>query len=154
MGLITFTTFSNACNILWLMCTARTPPFNVLPVTASMYLGIIFGAPGGRKRDAAESLIMKIGNQEGFGNGFISSSMMNFRALINIAGPILFGSLYAWGSKRNWPTLAFLVGALTIMISEASLRTLTKDELGLDENGQLKASGSDTPDSKAIAKAA
>mmetsp|Transcript_74435 Transcript_74435/g.166995 ORF Transcript_74435/g.166995 Transcript_74435/m.166995 type:complete len:449 (+) Transcript_74435:111-1457(+) len=149
-GLINFTTFSNMCNILFYLFFIRFPPLNFFPVTLSAYLGVLFAAPGGRKRDAAESLIMRIGNQAGFGNGFISGCMNNYRALINVIGPVMFGSLYAWGSKRKLSGLPFLVGILTILASEASLRSLSKDELGLDENGQVKDTASSTTKSSQV----
>lgn len=138
LGMRSFTTFSNVCNIMSLLCYARCPPLSsMLPNNAIMYLSVFFGAPGGRKRDAAESLIMKIGSERGFGNGFISGSMMNFRAVINILGPVLFGSLYAWGAKRGRSAIVWYVGALTILAAEFSLRSLSNRELGLDRNGQI-----------------
>jgi len=138
LGMINFTTFSNVCNILSLLCTAWVPPFSLLlSASASMWLGIVFGAPGGRKRDAAESLIMKLGAEAGFGNGFLSGAMMNFRAVINVIGPLLFGGLYARGARRGQPKLAFLAGAGTILAAEALLRTLRPKDLGLDARGQL-----------------
>lgn len=137
-GLVNFTTFSNVCNILNLFCNAMVPPFGWLSSWASMYLGILFGAPGGRKRDAAESLIMQLGAKEGFGNGFISGAMNNFRAVINIIGPTLFGRIYARGAAKGKGSVVFLVGALTIVAAELALRTLSLEELGLDKNGQLK----------------
>ena len=58
------------------------------------YLGLLFAIPGARKRDAVESLIVKLAAEEqGFGKGFISGSLMNFRAILNIAGPYLFGQV-------------------------------------------------------------
>mmetsp|Transcript_62973 Transcript_62973/g.203041 ORF Transcript_62973/g.203041 Transcript_62973/m.203041 type:complete len:452 (-) Transcript_62973:246-1601(-) len=138
LGLINFTTVSNTCNVLNLLCTALVPPLNMFFSTNfSMYLGVLFLASGGRKRDAAESLIMKMGNDEGFGNGFIAGCMMNFRAVVNVLAPLLFGSIYAWGSKRKSPSIVFLAGVLTVLLGEASLRSLRHKDLGLDEHGQL-----------------
>lgn len=136
-GMIKFTTFSNMCNILHLLCNAVVPPFSLLGANLSVWLGLVFGAPGARKRDAAESLIMKIGAEEGFGNGFTSGAMMNFRAIVNVIGPLLFGSLYAWSSKYKRPSIVFLVGALTVLVAEASLRTLKPKDMGLDDRGHL-----------------
>lgn len=136
MGMIRFTTFNNACNCLSLMSYAALPPFSWLSTYVHMYLGVLFAAPGGRKRDAAEALIMKIGQEEGFGNGFLSGAMMNFRSITSIIGPLLLGSAYAWGSKRGRPQVPFIVGCISILLAEASLRTLSKEDLGLDDAGQ------------------
>merc|ERR1712113_871507 len=99
-----FTTFSNACNALYFCAFARVPPFNLFSAAAAMVIGVIVGIPGGRKRDAIESLIMKLGNGEGYGNGFISGSM-NFRAIITILGPLIFGSLYS--GARRWASPSY-----------------------------------------------
>jgi len=134
-GLINFTTFSNMCNALSYVFMARFPPLHFLPTSLCLYAAVLFGAPGGRKRDAAESLVMKLGNQEGFGNGFISGSMMNFRAIVNVLSPPVQGYLYAWGRKKKFPNLVMLFSVLTILVSEAWLRSLSKEELGVDEKG-------------------
>ena len=60
---------------------------------------------GGRKRDAVEALIMKRGAEQGLGRGFLSSSLFNWRAVINVCGPLLFGMLYSFGAKRRVPGL-------------------------------------------------
>jgi len=138
MGMRTMTTFSNACNMMSLLAAAMVPPFHMFGPTVAMTLGQIIGIPGGRKRDAIESLIMKIGKREGYGNGFVSGCMMNFRAVISIIGPLMFGAAYTWGKKRNYPQLPFIIGFLTILASEGVFRSLGDDELGLDANGQTK----------------
>lgn len=141
LGLRRFTTFSNTCNFLQNVSFGCMPPFSwLLGSTACVCLGMAFSAPGGRKRDAAESLIMKLGAEAGFGNGFISGSMMNMRALVNVLAPLYFGWLYNVGSKRKFPALVFLGAALTILLSELAHLSISNEDLGLDENGQLKAS--------------
>jgi len=132
LGLRGFTTFCNSCNCLNWLAFAYAPPFNsFLSPSGAMYLGLAFGIPGGRKRDGVESLIMKVGNELGFGNGFISSSMMNLRALVNVIGPLLFSALYNLGARRKFP-VAFLAAAGTVVAAEITLRTLSDKDLGLD----------------------
>jgi hypothetical protein len=70
---------------------------STVSTTRSMALGGIFLAPGSRKRDAVESLIMKRGTAAGFGGGFVSGAMMNWRSTINVLGPSVFGGMYAYG---------------------------------------------------------
>ena len=38
---------------------------------------------GSAKRDAVESLIMKIAKEKGFGNGFTSSCLVNFKSIVD-----------------------------------------------------------------------
>ena len=66
-----------------------------------MWLGLVFAIPGARKRDAVEALIIQRGAEQGFGRGFLSGSLMNWKSVINIIGPVLFGSLYTYGAKRK-----------------------------------------------------
>jgi hypothetical protein len=49
---------------------------------------------------------------------------MNWRAIINIVGPVFFGSLYTYGRSNNYPGLVFLVAGLTCVAAEGVLRTL------------------------------
>merc|ERR1712151_1196059 len=112
------------------------PPFNFFGPGGAIVVGLLAGIPGGRKRDAIESLIMKLGNAEGYGNGFISGSMMNFRAIISIIGPLTFGTMYAWGKKKGMPQLPFVFAALTVLASEGIFRSISNADLGLDAKGQ------------------
>jgi len=139
LGMRNFTYFSNFCNVLCNTAYCNVPPFSFFGTTAAMSMGIVLSAPGGRKRDAVESLIMKIGGEAGFGNGFISGSMTNFRAIINILGPLLFGTAYAWGKKKGYPALPFALGVLTILAAQLAMMTVTNEELGLDSKGHLIA---------------
>jgi len=138
LGMRKFTTFSNFCNALVFLAWSRVPPFSGLSTTAAMYLGALLSFPGSRKRDCAESLIMTIGSEHGYGKGFISGSMNNFRALINILGPLIFGNAYAYGAKNKYPALPFMVAAFFGILSELPHRALTNEDLGLDHNGLQK----------------
>jgi hypothetical protein len=96
-----------------------------------MWFGLLFSIPGARKRDAIEALIMRKGAAAGFGKGFISGSLMNWRAVINIIGPLVFGNMYTFGRERKFPGLVFFVGAFTCLAAEGVLQTLP-DQLFLD----------------------
>ena len=98
---------------------------------AAMYVGLILAIPGARKRDAVESLIMKGGSDAGLGKGMISSSMMNFRAIVNIIGPYFFGKVYAIGAKRHWPGLTFVAASATVVAAEICFRTVSLRDLGI-----------------------
>lgn len=127
LGLRSFTTMSNVCNIVSMTLYANCPPFSYLmSADSSMWLGLLFAIPGARKRDAVEALVMKIGAQEGFGKGFISGSLMNWRAVINVVGPTLFGTMYNFGASNNFPGFVFLVASLTVVAAELTLQTLPK----------------------------
>ena len=135
LGLRAFTTFSNACNGLAMFAFSNS----------WMWLGLMLAAPGARKRDAVEAIIMKRGKEAGFGGGFISGSLMNWRAVINVVGPVLFGSCYVFGRSRGQPGLAFLVATATVAAAQGVLSTLSSTDLGLDEHGFLKDGGGPTP---------
>lgn len=153
MGMRKFTTFNNTCNGLSLMAYGALPPFGLLLTWVHMIMGVIFAAPAGRKRDAVEALIMTLGQERGFGNGFVSSAMNNFRSIPNVLGPLLLGSAYAWGAKRNKPWVPFLVGVLSIVLAELSFRSLSAKSLGLDAKGQPIQDEAKTKEAKGEAKA-
>mgnify|MGYP003327917121 CR=1 FL=1 len=72
-GIRGHTTVSNLCNATqWLMWGAPHL-FRLSPDTA-MYVGLLLTIPGGRKRDAVESLVVKIGAARGLGKGMISGA--------------------------------------------------------------------------------
>ena len=76
-GMRGHTTVSNLCNATqWLMWGAPQL-FNLTPDTA-MYVGLLLTIPGGRKRDAVESLILKMGAANGLGKGMISGAQANY----------------------------------------------------------------------------
>merc|ERR1712050_390673 len=89
-----FTTVTNVANMGSLLCWSTANDL-------MMYVGLLIGIIGGRKRDAVESLIMKIGSDAGFGKGFLSGCLMNWRSVINIVGPLIVGSVYSYGKKRS-----------------------------------------------------
>ena len=39
----------------------------------------------------------------GFGKGFLSGSLMNWRAVVNTISPLFFGQVYLWGQRNNRP---------------------------------------------------
>jgi hypothetical protein len=140
MGMRWFTTFSNASNVLSYLIFSGMGPFSFLMETPSarMWTGLLSAACGGRKRDAVEALIMKHGADAGLGRGFVSGSLMNFRAIVNMISPILFSRIYAFGLKRGRPELVFLFGALTSAAAECLWQSMTNQQLGLDENGAFE----------------
>jgi hypothetical protein len=128
LGLLNFTTVSNMSNALSMLSYSYIPPFStVLSSSAAMWLGLVFAIPGARKRDAVEALIIQRGAEQGFGRGFLSGSLMNWKSVINIIGPVLFGSLYTYGAKRKFPGLVFFVGALSCFAAEGVVQMLPKD---------------------------
>ena len=102
---------------------------------ARMWSGLLMAACGGRKRDAVEALIMKHGAEAGLGRGFVSGSLMNFRAIVNMVAPVLLSRIYALGSKRGRPELVFLFGALSSVTAECVWQSLSNVQLGLDRKG-------------------
>jgi MFS family permease len=137
LGMRSFTFLANVCNSLNHMAWGGLPPFNAMGSFVMMIVGSILSWPGMRKRDCAEALLMTIGAQQGFGNGLIQGAMNNFRAIVNIIGPLLFGTLYAAGRKRNLPGLPFYLAAVSSMIAMVPMSMLTDKDLGLDENGRM-----------------
>ena len=65
------TTVSNLCNAAQWMVWGVPRLFHLSPDTA-MYVGLLLTIPGGRKRDAVESLVVKMGAAKGLGKGMIS----------------------------------------------------------------------------------
>ena len=106
------------------------------PLVFNTIFRLIPGAPGGRKRDAVEALIMKHGSDAGLGKGFVSGSLMNFRSIVNIVAPAFFASMYQLGVRRKTPGFVFFTGALSVVAAECVWRSMTNVELGLDEEGR------------------
>eukprot|EP00912_Choanoflagellata_sp_UC4_P001381 UC4_evm2s856 len=118
-----FTSVSNICNAVSLFCYSQVFPLNLfLGSTAGMVLGLLFSLPGARKRDAIEALVMKHGSDAGFGKGFISGALMNWR------GPLVFGSLYTYGSKKGFSGLAFLAAAMTCLGAEVLTKSISNED--------------------------
>ena len=80
---------------------------------------------------------MKKGSDAGLGRGFISGSLMNFRAIVNMIAPMFFAKMYSYGLQKKTPGFVFFVGALTVLASEGVWRSMTNEELGLNEDGNL-----------------
>ena len=93
--------------------------------------------PGGRKRDAVENIVVNLGEDSGFGRGYVSGALMNFRAFINLIAPIIIGNVYAWSKQRNGnaPFLAWGICAFSCIFAEGVFQTLTNEELLLDDAG-------------------
>jgi hypothetical protein len=135
LGMRRFTTVANFANVCNLLLFARVGPLRrLLSPDAGMFLGVLFAAFGARKRDAVESLVMSHGAEQGFGRGFLSGSLMNWRAVVNVFGPLAFGQAYAYGVKRKNPEFVFVAAAGTVVAAELVWRTLSVEELGLDES--------------------
>jgi len=134
LGARKFTSIANICNtmnfVLWSLAAGK------LNSSAAMYLGAVIAFLGSRKRDCMEAKLMTIGVGEGFGKGFISGASNNFRSIVNIIGPLLFGQAYAWGRRIGVPSLPFLVAAISTLLAQVPLATISNKQLGLDENGR------------------
>eukprot|EP00041_Stephanoeca_diplocostata_P014775 m.278994 g.278994 ORF g.278994 m.278994 type:complete len:447 (+) comp19795_c0_seq1:198-1538(+) len=136
LGLRNFTVMSNTVNALAMLCYACPAPFNrLLDNSMAMWIGLMISGPGARKRDAVEAMIMKRGRDAGLGGGYVSGCMMNWRACINVLGPVLFGTLYAHGTRMGLPGLPFLVASLTSVAATGVLNTMNNAELGLNDAG-------------------
>ena len=137
LGMRRFTTFCNSTNAMSYLIFSGMGPFSFLleADAARMWSGLLMAACGGRKRDAVEALIMKHGAEAGLGRGFVSGSLMNFRAIVNMVAPVLLSRIYALGSKRGRPELVFLFGALSSVTAECVWQSLSNVQLGLDRKG-------------------
>ena len=130
-GMRGHTTVSNLCNCVQWLVWGYPKLFGLSPDTA-MYVGLLLTIPGGRKRDAVESLIVKMGAERGLGKGMISGSLMNFRACFNALGPFIFGRAYAYGKTINQPGAAFIVASFSVLMAEGCFQMLSKKDLGLE----------------------
>lgn len=135
-GMRKFTTLSNLCIGVAFLAWSQAPPFNALSSFNSLYIGGAISFVGSRKRDCVESLIYSIGTEKGYGKGFMSGSINNFRAIVNILGPLIFGGTYAAGAERGFAALPFLIAAVSAFIAEIPHRMLTNEDLRVDKDGQ------------------
>jgi hypothetical protein len=101
-GLRGHTTLSNVSNAAQWAVWGMPSLFGLDPSSA-MYLGLLFTIPGARKRDAVESLVNQLATEKGFGKGMISGSLMNFRAILNVLGPYMFGKAYVSTPQPSTP---------------------------------------------------
>uniref|UniRef100_A0A7S1RL24 Uncharacterized protein n=1 Tax=Alexandrium catenella TaxID=2925 RepID=A0A7S1RL24_ALECA len=76
--------------------------------------------------------------EAGFGKGEFAALFGNLRALGIIAGPLLFGRLYAWGSARTRrrPGLGFWAAASLALAAEVAHQTLPPEQV--EEAEQVK----------------
>ena len=61
---------------------------------------------------ALAARITNVGARVGFGQGELSGDRQNLHALIKVAGPTLYGSLFALGCQWGVPALPFYFSAL------------------------------------------
>lgn len=100
-GLGGMTTFGNVANVF-------AQGLGILASNANlMYVHVLAGGFGERKRDAVETLIVKLGSEYGLGRGFLSAGMTNFRSIPNLVSPALWAVSYRNGAARGWPQLMF-----------------------------------------------
>lgn len=148
-----FTSVCNLCNAASMFCYSHVPPLNLLMSPGfGMWLGLVFSIPGARKRDAVEALVMKTGSDAGFGKGFISGALMNWRAVINVVGPLLFGSVYTYGSRRNFPGLAFLVAAMTCVAAQGLTQSVSAEAFSSGREGSKEGGAVEETEAKAAPK--
>jgi len=119
-----------------------------VPTPWTMTLALLFATPGMRKRDGLEGLILRLGSRAGFGRGFISGALMNWRAAFNVVAPLVLGHAYAWGVSRahRAPYVPFLACASALIAAEVCVQTLTDSELHL-------GNGDETPVTSTISTA-
>ena len=134
MGMRKFTTFCNSSNALSYLIFSGMGPFSFLfnSPLKRMWLGLFAAAAGGRKRDCVEALVMKQGARAGLGRGFVSGSLMNFRAIVNVVAPILLSQVYARGARQQQPEMVFLFGALASITAETIWQSLSDEALVVD----------------------
>ena len=72
-------------------------------------------------------------------------SLMNWRAVINVVGPMLFGTVYNFGSKNKFPGLVFLVGAMTVLAAETTLQSLPAKIFDDAEKERIAVAGGAKP---------
>lgn len=136
LGLRRFTSMSNLANYMALILWANAPPFRFMfSESFNFTLGLIAMAPGSRKRDAVEALILRLGKKEGFGNGFVSGSLMNWRALQNVMFPVIWGTVYRRGRLSKRPSLVWFLASFSVIIAECLMGSISNKDLGLGDDG-------------------
>ena len=136
LGQKTHTTVSNLSNfvsfMVWGYATKST--------SWLLFVALGIGLLGQRKRDCVESSVTDICVARGMGKGEVSASLANFRTLPGIIGPISMGYIYSWAtakpSVRYIPGLPFYLVGVLMLVAEGSFQMLSKEEMGLDENGK------------------
>ena len=138
LGLDGHTTMSNIVQtlgfIVWGNAGNMAPYFGgSSEVGVLMAIGLM--VPGGRKRDGVEAMLNDIGVKAGFGRGYISAALMNWRAISNVFAPLIFGNIYSWATTapRMNHGLVFTVMGLTQLLAEVVFRTLSKKQMGLED---------------------
>ena len=90
--------------------------------------------PGGRKRDAVEAIVtdVSLANSD-MGKGQIAAALSNFKSLATIFGPSLAGYMYSFGFRNGISGAPFYQIALFYVIADLLFRSLSKKEMGIDE---------------------
>ena len=98
------------------------------------YGGLLVMLPGGRKRDAVEAIVtdVSLANSD-MGKGQIAAALSNFKSLATIFGPSLAGYMYSFGFRNGISGAPFYQIALFYVIADVLFRSLSKKEMGIDE---------------------
>ena len=92
---------------------------------------------GRTQQMAIVARMTNVATRQGFGQGALAGDRQNMHALIKIAGPMLYGSLFALGCKVGMPSLPFFFAAT--MGSIAWLLTLyTPRSVWVDEEDEVE----------------
>jgi hypothetical protein len=67
---------------------------------------------GRTQQMAVAARITAVGARTGFGQGALQGDRQNLHSLIKILGPMLYGSLFAYGCQIGVPALPFLFSAV------------------------------------------
>lgn len=101
-------------------------------------LSLLIAVGSHRKRDAVEALLMRGAQKHGLGMGETSAALANWRSVASIAGPLLFGSIYAWSTeqsrRRYIPGFPFFLAAALAIASEITFRAVESRDLVQEEN--------------------
>ena len=89
---------------------------------------------------AVAARITSVGADLGFGQGALAGDRQNLHSLIKVLGPMLYGSLFAFGCQVGVPALPFYfaaaVGALAMVLVALSPTSVWRDD---EPGGAAKA---------------
>ena len=98
---------------------------------------------GRTQQMAVAARITNVGAQIGFGQGALAGDRQNLHSLIKVLGPMLYGSLFAWGCRIGVPALPFffsaVVGLVAWLLVLLSPRSVWRDDEPSVSGGNLKA---------------
>ena len=105
----------------------------------AMWLGLLLLLPGMERRAALGSLAVDHASACGMGRGEYAAAFANWRALMVVSAPLLYGKVYAWssavrkgkgrGSGGPAPGVAYLVGVAAVAAAEVLHRSMPDAEL-------------------------